>query len=311
MRPAYSVILFSTLSGAGYGALGILGALVAAGAAPRLPVLQLAVGLGLASIGLVASTFHLGRPERAWRALSQWRTSWLSREGVAALAVYGAALPLGALLLGGPEDAPTIRLLASATSLLTVVTVWCTAMIYASLRPVPQWRHPTVPAAYLLLALASGGLVVEALQRVAGDVDRPLTPLLLPALAAAWATKEVYWRIRPSLPTRADATGLIALGEVRPLDPPHTESNYLLNEFGHRVARRHASRLRRLVQVLGFALPIGCIICIELLTGRPSLQATLAVIAALAAIGGILAERWLFFAEARHTVMLYYRGDTA
>lgn len=311
MRPAYSVILFTTLSGAGYGVLGILGALLAAGAAPWLPVLHLAVGLGLASVGLVASTFHLGRPERAWRAFSQWRTSWLSREGVAALAVYAAALPLGALLLGGSDDAPTIRLLAGAMSLLAVVTVWCTAMIYTSLRPVPQWRHPTVPTAYLLLALTSGGLVVEALQRLAGDVDRPLTLLLLPALAAAWATKEVYWRVRPSLPTRANATGLIALGEVRPLDPPHTESNYLLHEFGYRVARRHASRLRLLVRALGFALPFGCSLCVELLAGRPSIQALLAVIAALAAIGGILAERWLFFAEARHTVRLYYGADTS
>jgi DMSO reductase anchor subunit len=306
MRPAYSVILFTTLSGAGYGVLSVLGAMLAAGAAPRLPVPQLAVGLALASIGLAASTFHLGRPERAWRAFSQWRTSWLSREGVAALAVYAAALPLGALLLGGSDQVIAIRLLAGGTTLLAVATVWCTAMIYASLRPVPQWRHPTVPAAYLLLALASGGLVVEAVQRLAGDGDRPLAPFLLPSLAAAWAIKEVYWRARPALPTCASATGLVALGEVRPLDPPHTESNYLLHEFGYRVARRHATRLRQLVRAFGFALPIACSLGVLLLTGRPALQAALAVIAVLAALIGILAERWLFFAEAHHTVMLYY-----
>jgi DMSO reductase anchor subunit len=309
MRPAYSVILFTTLSGAGYGVLGLLGGMLVAGAAPRVPALQLAVGLALTSVGLVASTLHLGRPERAWRALSQWRTSWLSREGVAALAVYAAALPLGALLLGEAGDSAAIRLLAGATALLALATVCCTAMIYASLRPVPQWRHPTVPAAYILLALASGGLFVEAVQRTAGDVDRPLALLLLLLLAAAWAIKEAYWRAKPALPTRASATGLAALGDVLPLDPPHTESNYLLREFGYRVARRHASRLRQLARAVGFALPIGCSLGVVLLPGPQVLQAGLAVIAALAAMVGILAERWLFFAEARHTVMLYYRDE--
>ena len=124
MRPAYSVILFTTTSGAGYGLLAVLGLLLLLGLAARPAVARRGQrwpsALALATVGLLASTFHLGRPERAWRAFSQWRTSWLSREGVAALAVYAAALPLVAQLAGcrppigliagpGSGDAPCWR----------------------------------------------------------------------------------------------------------------------------------------------------------------------------------------------------------
>src|ERR1043166_2862879 len=91
MHPAYSVILFTTASGAGYGLLIWLTAAAALNLVPRDPVLGF-FGLGLAialvTIGLLSSTLHLGRPKRAWRALSQWRSSWLSGGGVAAIATY-------------------------------------------------------------------------------------------------------------------------------------------------------------------------------------------------------------------------------
>jgi DMSO reductase anchor subunit len=257
MHPAYSVVLFTTLSGAGYGLLAALGAALAAGSPLARSLLALVLGLALASVGLVASMFHLGRPERAWRAFSQWRTSWLSREGVFALAVYFVALPLGALLLIDQAACPWTRLLAAATAALAGLTIWCTAMIYASLKPVPQWRQPAVPAAYLLLGLATGAVVLQAVA-AAGGVPVWLALLSLLALAGSWAVKEVYWREadRTALPDLASATGLTAHGEVRPLDPPHTESNYLLHEFGYIVARRHARRLRSFVRVLGFAVPM-------------------------------------------------------
>jgi DMSO reductase anchor subunit len=292
------VILFTTLSGAGYGLLAVLGATLALGAVFPHPLAALALGLALASAGLVASTFHLGRPGRAWRAFSQWRTSWLSREGVLAVAVYLAALPLGATLLA---QAPS-RLLAILMALLATATVWCTAMIYASLKPVPQWRLPTVPPAYLLLGLASGALAVQAFASPSA-IPVWLTALVVLALAAAWATKETYWRAagRTQLPSLAEATGLTAFRDVHPLDPPHTESNYLLHEFGYCVARSHADRLRNLVRVLGFVLPLLASMALAVM---PSV--TLAILAALCGLVGILAERWLFFAEARHTAMLYY-----
>ena len=311
MRPAYSVILFTTLSGAGYGLLAVLGALLLLGTPPGRPSAALGLGLTLASVGLVASTFHLGRPERAWRAFSQWRTSWLSREGVAALAVYAVALPLCLLLLWPTSDAWVVRVLAGAMTALAAATVWCTAMIYASLKPIPQWRHPIVPWAYLLMAAASGTLALDAVQLLPGSGPRGLAFATLAALAGAWATKEVYWRAvdgPAGLPSVASATGLTAGADVRLLDPPHTESNYLLHEMGYRVARRHARRLRNVARILAFAVPFVVTGIATMATGHPTLQGGLALVAALAALVGLLVERWLFFAEARHIVSLYYHG---
>lgn len=315
MRPAYSVILFTTTSGAGYGLLAALGLLLLLGLAPDRPWLlagAVALGLALASVGLVASTFHLGRPERAWRAFSQWRTSWLSREGVAAMAVYAAAAPLACLLLVGDPGGWPLRVLGAATAALALATIACTAMIYASLKPVPQWRHPAVPAIYLLLGQATGTLLLGALFLLAGVDSALLRGLALVTLLGAWLAKERYWRDgatpKPGL-TAAAATGLARFGSVRLLDAPHTESNYLLRELGYRVARRHAVKLRRLVRLAGFALPAALAVAL-FLPGVPAApRSILAVLAAASALLGTLAERWLFFAEARHTVMLYYGAE--
>src|SRR4249919_4057534 len=95
MHPALSVIFFTTLSGAGYGLLlwAAWHALTGASAARTLLVC-IAVALVASTIGLLSSMLHLGKPARAWRAFSQWRTSWLSREGVAAMATFGIAVLL-------------------------------------------------------------------------------------------------------------------------------------------------------------------------------------------------------------------------
>src|SRR5262245_31472967 len=100
MHPAYSIVVFTTATGAGYGLLALLGLVAATGAIPAdfwLGLVGLGLALGLISAGLMSSAAHLGRPERAWRALSQWRSSWLSREAVAALATF---VPATFLALG-------------------------------------------------------------------------------------------------------------------------------------------------------------------------------------------------------------------
>lgn len=311
MRPAYSVILFSTTSGAGYGVLAVLGIMLALDldpAPPGITLIALSMGLALATLGLVASTFHLGRPERAWRAFSQWRTSWLSREGVAAIAVYATAVPLTAVAWWWPQHVLT-HVLGAATALLALATILCTSMIYASLKTVPQWRHPTVPAVYLLLGMATGSLVLHAIFTLGGATAMLLQWFATAALAGACLAKECHWHANanraPELTTAA-ATGLGNFGTVRLLDPPHTEANYLLREFGYVVARRHADKLRRLARLTAFAMPIGLSLALLLPSLPPVLRAALAVLAATSAFLGVLIERWLFFAEARHTVMLYY-----
>src|ERR1700753_1636990 len=144
MHPAYSVIFFTSASGGGYFLLVLLGVFGGLGVLPPDPVLGLlAFGLAFAMVtaGLLSSTFHLGHPERAWRAFSQWRSSWLSREGVASLITYPPALCFAACwwFLGAAAVPPGVRgLFAPAGG---VLTVGCTAMIYASLKPIRQWHN--------------------------------------------------------------------------------------------------------------------------------------------------------------------------
>ncbi|HYZ34905.1 MAG TPA: DmsC/YnfH family molybdoenzyme membrane anchor subunit [Crenalkalicoccus sp.] len=307
MNPAPSIVLFTTAAGAGYGLLFWLGLLWPLGLVPRdagFGLAALVVALVLVSIGLLSSTAHLGRPERAWRALSQWRSSWLSREGVAALLTFVPAVLFGlALWAGVPALAALCGLLAAAGA---AATVWCTGMIYASLKPIRQWHHPLTAPNYLALAAFSGVALLAAIAAVAGAGFT--VPALLAALLGVVAAmlKRRYWRAvdtAPPLATVESATGLGAIGRTRPLDPPHTQANWLLREMGFRVARKHAAKLRRIALAAGFAAPV--MLALLSLVVAP---AALLVLGAVSALAGLLVERWLMFAEATHTVTLYYDG---
>ncbi|UHQ22977.1 dimethyl sulfoxide reductase anchor subunit [Lysobacter sp. 5GHs7-4] len=329
MHPAFSVILFTTLSGAGYGLLAWLGVLLAssrlsslhaisddARITTGLMLLVLALGLVLAAIGLLASTFHLGKPLRAWRAFSQWRTSWLSREGVLSLATFVPALALMALawLAWRGNAVAVTRLLAwmpwlgAALCLLSLLTVVCTAMIYASLPPIPAWRHRLVVPVYLGFALLTGGTLLAALSPWFGASAGALRCLAL-ALAvlavAVTAMKLRYWRAIDTAPltvTRADAVGM-AGRELSVFERPHTEDNYLTREMGYVLARKHARKLRMIALLLFGAAPVLLAALAWLL---PNAAWLLFPLAAFAALIGALVERWLFFAQARHLVTLYY-----
>ncbi len=309
MHPAFSVILFTTLTGSGYGLLALLGLQAAWRPAlvdPRWTLVALGFALVLVTTGLVASLWHLGQPQRAWRALSQWRSSWLSREGVVAVVTYAPALALAWCVWQGEVSyaSRALGLLLSAASLATVA---CTAMIYASLPPIPAWRDRAVVPAYLGYALFGGALWLGALLALGGTRPDVWLGIGVFVLAIALgALKLGYWRRIDAPrgdPTLADAIGLPGIGTVRSFERPHTESNYLLNEMGFVLARRHGRRLRVLALLLGIALPLALAAISAL---NPTAAALWLLLAALVFQLGALLERWLFFAQARHLVTLYY-----
>ncbi len=311
MNPDFSVILLTTASGAGYGMLAWLGVLNALRLLPSPPwfgVAAICVALALSTVGLLASTFHLGHPERAWRSISQWRTSWLSREGVMALLTYLPALGFAAAwwFAGAATGAAVVLgLLAAACSLATVA---CQAMIYITLKPVRQWRNGLVMPNLLLLALFTGAAWLAAAVALADTGAARLVAAIGAVFGvAAGVAKLAYWRqIDAAAPvaTIESATGLGALGRVRMLESPHTEENYLLREMGYAIARKHASRLRTIALAVGFIAPV-LLLVVGIALGAAADRALLPL-AALAAVLGIYVERWLFFAEATHTVTLYY-----
>lgn len=311
MHPAYSVIFFTTASGAGYGLLFWLGVLAAVGMLPAtrgLGIAGLGVALALVTTGLLSSTFHLGRPERAWRAFSQWRTSWLSREGVAAVATYAPAALLAYGWIVQERTDGVYALAGLVMAALALATVYCTGMIYQSLPTIRAWSLPIVTRIYLVLALASGAvLLVALLALVAGSVGKPVLWIAVLGLMAAWVMKTTYWleidQERAGL-TAGQATGLGRLGTVRQLEQPHTQANFVMREMGYRVARKHAQKLRSISVLLAFFLPSVAIVL--MLASSPLVALVLACIAPLVMGAGLILERWLFFAEAVHVSMLFY-----
>jgi DMSO reductase anchor subunit len=313
MHPALSIVFFTTASGAGFALLILLGLGAPLGLLPSsqsFGFAALAIAVLLAIGGLASSVFHLGRPERAWRALSQWRSSWLSREGVFSVFTF---LPVAIFGIGWVFFGTTWGLVGFCGILgaaLAATTIYCTGMIYASLKPIHQWHNYWVVPNYFALGLMSGVLVLHFLIRLWEPTAPEAALLALIAVLVAWRLKEEYWRSidTTSAPsTVASATLLGSRGRVRMLEPPHTEENYLLKEMGFTIARKHRTRLRRIARLAGFALPALLSLLALLFGGVTGVMAAGLAIAGAAL--GLVIERWLFFAEAKHTVTLYYGAD--
>ena len=287
MHPAASVIIFNTFSGLGFGLLFWLGlgALVPTGMGA---FVWFTIAYLLAVGGLIASTFHLGHPERAIKAFSQWKTSWLSREGVCAvfalivMAIYGAGLVFAETRLA------LIGIIGGIASLGVVFT---TSMIYAQMKTVPRWRHWTTPAMYLLLSIGGGALL-------SGQVWIATVLLVIGAVLQVFAWSSGDTRFKTSGTDMKTATGLGHIGEVRAFEPPHTGTNYLMKEFIHQVGRKHADQLRIITIGMAFVLPVVLLLL--------PFNHVFAALAVHSHIAGVLTLRWLFFAQAEHVVGLYY-----
>jgi DMSO reductase anchor subunit len=288
MHPAASVIIFTSLSGLGFGLLAFLGLgqpNVSGWSAFAFFFIAFALSVG----GLVASTFHLGNPQRAMKAFSQWRTSWLSREGVvavAALLVMGLYAAL--LIFTGIRIAP----LGWLGSALSIGTVYCTSMIYGQLKTVPRWNMGVTPVLFLLYALAGGALLATQFG------------LAFFFLIALTITQFLTWlrgdiRFITAGHSIETATGLGFLGKVRLLEAPHSGENYLTREMIYIVGRKHAVKLRIIAT---FCLGLVPIFILAFVT----LNHISALLVVIMHIIGLFIARWLFFAEAEHVVGLYY-----
>jgi DMSO reductase anchor subunit len=305
MYPAPSIVLFTVLSGLGLGLMVWLG-LDLGPDDGGFRWLACALALALAGAGGLASTGHLGRRDRAWRAFSQWRSSWLSREAclmvaaMAAFGLYAAVWCLGGVRLWG------LGLIASA---LSAATIYATAMIYAQLKTVPRWSVTPTPALFVVSGLTGGLLVYGA---VAGAVGVPTQGFLAIVALVVTIAVVIWWQTSAAGAVRSvegstleTATGLGFIGRVRSFEAPHTGANYLLKEMGYQIGRKRAFELRRIGAVLGLLAPLVFSV-VALLIGGGLIGGGLVVLALIAHVAGMLALRWLFFAEAEHVQALYY-----
>ncbi len=316
MHAALSVIIFTVLSGTGLGAIaivalaGVCGAADGGSDAAHAWNVAAVVALLLVVAGFCASTLHLANPKNAWRSATRFRTSWLSREAVFAVVFMAVAAGWLALRFYVPGSA-LVTLAATLSSLLAWIVIVCTAMIYASLKPIRAWHTWRVPLNYLLLAHAAGAVVILVVLRA---LNAP--PAWLPNLAAvlvggAAIAKWDYRRYLAGDTARVTLESALGVAQgVRParapatvaariLDVGHSRGTFLTREFGvtPTPARRAAALWMMIAGV--YALPLAWLA--SGLTG--AMPGALVIVVLLA---GLLAERWLFFVEARHTVRLYH-----
>lgn len=287
MHPAPSIILFTVLSGLGFGMMIWLG-LGTVDVKGWIAAAFCAIAIGLSGGGLLSSLFHLGHPERFLKALTQWRSSWLSREGILALATIATFSLFSVLWVFFSIRSAALGGLAA---LLGVATVFCTAMIYAQMKTIPRWNSPLTPAIFLLASLSGGALLTNS----------AATPWLLALLGLALIVDELRGRLafQKSGATLSTATGIAASGRPRLLAPPHTGSNYLMREMVFDLGRK---RIQPLLYG-GFFLAVLLPVCLLL---SVNLGHTVALVAVMSHITGIIMLRWLFFARAEHVVGLYY-----
>ncbi|MDP2828570.1 MAG: DmsC/YnfH family molybdoenzyme membrane anchor subunit [Sulfuricellaceae bacterium] len=302
MHPAFSVIFFTVSSGAGFGlfALLILAELFQFGGAlnSRTILLPGILAFMLIAFGFLSSVFHLANPKNSWRAVARFRTSWLSREGLFGLLFFPFAFSYLVATWLLPDWVMIRHTLGISALLLAWAALFSTGMIYACLKTIRQWNTPLTPANYMALGHFSGALLLLTLTPPG---QQGMLPFLTGALLIVAAlTKAIYyfWIYAPHIsPTINTATGFNR-AKVKILDPGHTHGTFLTQEFGFQVARKYRLILKTFVFIAAFIYPM------IVLLNAPS-QISLAI-AAISALLGMIAERWLFFAEARHVVNLYH-----
>lgn len=310
MKPAFSVILLTTLIGVGQGLFIALYAaeLLAQGGAIAAPdahvffVAGSAIALLFLVAGLVASFFHLGHPERAWRATAMWRTSWLSREVI----VLPALMVTIALYALGHLYGSTTTLVSGAIAFALCIALFvCTGMIYACIRFLQEWASPLTLTNYFLLGSASGFTLASAFAHFAapqllGLYAACAIVLTLAALASRGASLVRNARIRPKS-TLQSATGLRHPRVVQKAQGSMGGS-FNTRQFFHHASPRLFRQIKWGFLVAVFPVPV------VLLAGGALLDSAVLLVAAfIVQYAGLIAERWFFFAQANHPQNLYYQ----
>jgi len=310
MRPAFSVVFLTTLIGVGQGlflalyAAELLGAL---GFAPPPGKRFLAIGAAYAVTftagGLVASVFHLGRPERAWRAASMWRTSCLSREVIALPAFMALATLWGAAQF---QEREGTLALGAATAVSAFALFACTGMVYACIEFLQEWRSHWTLVNFTLMGCASGFALAASLATADAAELAPyyaagmlvLTTAALAARAASLA-RNAGIRHRSTLQS---AIG-VANPRIRQIAQGFTGSSFNTIEFFHGLPAARMRQLRFTFLALAFVIP-SALAAAWLATRLHGLLA----LAFAAQYGGLVIERWYFLADSTHPQNLYYQS---
>ena len=289
MHPAPSIILFTVLSGFGFGLISIIGLLQFLSVINMFDlIIYSIIGVIFATVGLVSSFFHLANKKNAIKSLSQWQTSWLSREAIAS--IFCLLVVFGNIIWAVYQN-NYVSEVGVVLFFLSLFTIFTTSMIYAQLKTVPSWNNALTPAIFVCAALTGGAIL--------------LTDYASLVLLLVFGTLQIsFWYIADRGFQDKETSVGTALGynkneEIRPFDVAHTNRNYLLNEMVYKVARKHSVKIRYISFFMAFVFPMSLILIF------PN-NFSVSVSAITIHLIGIYFSRWLFFAEAKHSVSFYY-----
>jgi DMSO reductase anchor subunit len=307
MNPAFSVVIFTTIAGAAQGLIVALALALLAGIPMQAGFISTSLILAevMLVIGLGASFLHLGRPERAWRAVLMWRTSWLSREVIVLPAFIGITA-LWWLSLQMNASAPWAYVLPIAACVIALALWYCTAMIYACLRFIQEWAQPLTLVNFTLIGLSSGAILASALAAFEGETAllHATGPTALALTLVAWLTRTLALRHNATLKhksTLQSATGIKSTRLVQK-SMGMSAGSFNTREFFHGRTMALLKRVKHAFILLCFAMP-----AVLALWGIVSTTTLPWMLAVMCLVPGLTAERWFFFAQAKHPQNLYYQ----
>ena len=289
MHPAPSIILFTVLSGFGFGLISIVGLLQFLNKISMVDIIIFSViGLFFSTVGLISSFFHLANKKNAIKSMSQWQTSWLSREAISS--IFCLTFVVGNIGWVFVQNR-YINEVGIILFILSLFTVFSTSMIYAQLKTVPSWNNMLTPAFFIFVALAGGSILLMG--------NTSLVFLLIFGILQVlfWYIADLSFKEKET--SVGTALGFSKNEEIRAFDVAHTNRNYLLNEMVYKVARKHSIKIRYISFFAAFVLPMSLILMVP-----DNFSVNIFMI--VSHLVGIYFSRWLFFAEAKHSVSFYY-----
>ena len=307
MHPSKSIIFFTVISGTGYGIfIGLLFNVLFVEISYNL---EYKLFLSLASFlmivtGLLSSTLHLGHPERAWRAFSQWKTSWLSREGLAAVITF---IPMILFYYFWIINISGYILLLILTSFFSIITIFCTGQMYASLKTIPSWNNPLVTPIYILNGITLGSLFVYSLNFLFKYNLNLFEKFIYVIITLNFVSKVIYWiSVRKKSNTTIETAIGIKSNNITFFEGPHTGKNYLTTEMINAIRKQNSNFLRITFCILSFITPLYMINQYSYLVADPFILKISMIAVFILSFIGMIIERYLFFIQSQHVVGLYY-----
>ena len=313
MRPDLSLILLTVLAGVGQGLFTFLVILDSFALTGQLPVTfsyaAVILSIILPSIGMIASTFHLGNPQIGYKALKMWKSSWLTREIILLPMFLGFAV-LYLYCLYADVPAP-VRLMAGYLGLLSSLGLYLSsAMLYAAIRYIKEWANAFTVINFILLGLTSGGALCLALIQLTGlnaEISEPVTTVLIVLGGLSLVSKFLAYRHNETLYVSWNLKNALGINDpnIKMTETGAAYDHYNTTEYHYPVSEQQNQAQQTIVLIAAFIVPIA-IWAFGPMLNNPTLFSGLTLLAAVLMVGGLMLERKLFFTQGNHLQNIYY-----